>query len=246
MMGGAASSTRTRRSTPSSSTFSPLGRQLMSINRTIINLSCLGVVSTIVPTILGCNNGDGNDLFSPSLGTVTPLSASDVQLIISRAVAAISSPFLHVAVVDRTGDVLGVFSTASDTIQDEDDIAVSIARTAALFSNSQAPLTSLTVQTLSTFHFPPTFGPPFVPSACPVSSGAQCPVTAIAPQETTTGILGTPQGPLWQINASNRGAAIASASTNPPTTFISGQAYNPSRNLDGSIPSPGITLLPGG
>ncbi|CAN0499328.1 unnamed protein product, partial [Discosporangium mesarthrocarpum] len=68
---------------------------------------------------------------------------------------------------------------------------------------------------------------------------------------------------LWQINSTNRGANVASAFTTPPTIFNTNNAqagppgeplpdpnaanifFNPSRNIDGTFPSPGITLLPG-
>ncbi|MGH7860328.1 MAG: GlcG/HbpS family heme-binding protein, partial [Candidatus Binatia bacterium] len=121
------------------------------------------------------------------------------------------------------------------------NIAASLARTTAFFSNSQAPLSSRTVQFLSTFHFPPRFELPFQASPCP-SSGGGCGSTVIAPQLTTGGVAGTDQGPLWQINATNRGAPIADVAG---TAFNAGQAYPRSLNIDGSFPSPGITLLPG-
>jgi len=192
----------------------------------------------------------------PVFGTVAPLTAADVNLILRRAFLSIDTPDLHVAVVDRTGEILGVSSSAA-TITDGANLAISLARTTAYFSNSQAPLSSRTVETLGTFHFPPTFSEPFVPSARPASIGG---VDAdrdsvIAPTRTTSGIAGTPQGPLWQINATNRGAAIATALTAPPTVFNAGNEFRPSRNLQGNtvfpaapggtFPSPGITLLPG-
>ncbi|NRA95719.1 MAG: heme-binding protein [Planctomycetes bacterium] len=207
-------------------------------------------------TTFGCGGRGGVNpvLFSPNFGTVDPLTSAEVTTIISRAFASIASPDLHIAVVDRRGEPLGVLSSGI-AIADEDNIALSIARTTAFFSNSQAPLSSRTVQFISTFHFPSTFGGPFVPSVCPVSGIAPCPTTAIAPQQTTTGIAGTPQGPLWQINATNRGAPIADpdgmpnanlpTQTVPPTFFLAGQEYPRSTNVDGTFPSPGITLLPG-
>ncbi|MBX3464873.1 MAG: heme-binding protein [Planctomycetes bacterium] len=212
--------------------------------------------------LAACGSAKGTSLpVLPVFGDVVPLSAADVALILDRALASIDSPFLHVAVVDRTGEILGVASTASNLIQDEDNIAVSLARTTAYFSNSQAPLSSRTVETLGTFHFPPVFSPPFVPSAVPQSAAgpgglpAQNDNTVIAPTRTTKGIAGVPQGPLWQINATNRGADIATNLTTPPTLFNPGFEFRPSRNLNGntlfpaapgvSFPSPGITLLPG-
>ena len=218
---------------------------------TVLLMLCLG-------TTLGCGGAGGDvpgQLFSPDFGTVDPLTAADVQLIVERAVASIAAPDFHVAVVDRRGFPLAAFSTAGPAITDEANIALSLARTTAFFSNSQAPLTSRTAQAISTFHFPATFGNAFVPSVCPTSGVAGCMDTAIAPQQATTGVDGTPQGPLWQINATNRGAPIADPDGLPnfnlpvqtvrPTFFNPGQQYPRSTNLDGTFPSPGITVLPG-
>jgi uncharacterized protein GlcG (DUF336 family) len=69
-----------------------------------------------------------------------------------------------VAVADRAGFVLGVFRTQNapaTTIGnfgqpvDANDVAVALARTGALFSNDQAPLSSRTVRFISGIHFPP-------------------------------------------------------------------------------------------
>ncbi|HEX6812518.1 MAG TPA: hypothetical protein VF384_12910, partial [Planctomycetota bacterium] len=215
---------------------------------------CLGAcagLATAFAVGLGSCSGKVTGTSAPVLpvfGNVIPLTAADVNLILTRATQATNSPNLYVAVVDRTGEILGAWSTASASFQDEDNIAISLARTTAYFSNSQAPLSSRTVETLSTFHFPPTFDPPFLASAVPTSGGTLGPV--IAPTRTTTGIPGTPQGPLWQINSTNRGADIATLSTTPATSYnTSAQfdfaTFDPSRNINGSFPSPGITLLPG-
>jgi len=219
----------------------------MKTTSTAKRLGLLLLLVLGIATQFGCGGGGdaGAVLFSPNFGTVVPLTAAEVETIITRAVASIGSPDIHVAVVDRRGVALGVFSSSGPLITDEANIALSLARTTAFFSNSQAPLSSRTVQFLSTFHFPPTFSGPFIPSACPVSGIAPCVNTAIAPQQTTTGVAGTPQGPLWQINATNRGAPVESALTTPMTAFNAGMEYPPSENIDASFPSPGITLLPG-
>jgi uncharacterized protein GlcG (DUF336 family) len=204
---------------------------------------CGGATQTSAPTL-------------PIFGDVIPLTAFDVDLIIARAIAATNRNDVHVAVVDRTGGILGVYSTASSAAQDEDNIAIALARTTAYFSNSQAPLSSRTVETLSTFHFPPTFGAPFLaptnwPNSVPLSNA----LNFLPPRRTTTGIAGTPQGPLWQINSTNRGADIETGATNPATLFndsaraapfpFGEPLFSPSLNFDGSAPSPGIVLLPG-
>ncbi len=221
--------------------------------RSLLVCSLAGVATVSGLALGSCNGGTSTSRpFLPNFGgNATPLDAADVELIVSRAVAATNAAFVHVAVVDRTGQILGVYSTTGALPQDEDNIAVSLARTTAFFSNSQAPLSSRTVETLATFHFPPTFSAPFLESQVPVSPGAGAfPNSVIAPTRTTTGIAGTPQGPLWQLNSTNRGADIESILTVPATDYFNDPAFGgaeffPSRNVDGTFPSPGITLLPG-
>jgi len=201
---------------------------------------------------------------------VDPLNALEVTRIINRALQSIESApgavttDVHIAVTARTGDILGAYSTTGAAPTAASDIAVSLARTTSFFSNSQAPLSSRTVETLSSFHFPPVFTDEILESQVPVSPLAgPFPVSVISPTRRAAGVAGTPQGPLWQINATNRGALIESLLTTPPTQFntglaIAGPAGEPdpdpdpaniffrrSVNTDNTFPSPGITLLPG-
>jgi uncharacterized protein GlcG (DUF336 family) len=69
-----------------------------------------------------------------------------------------------VAVADRAGNILAVFETPGAPTTSTgnfgqtvpaDELAVSLARTAAFFSNDQAPLSSRTVRFISGIHFPP-------------------------------------------------------------------------------------------
>ncbi len=232
----------------------------------LVLLAALGTAGTF-----GLSSCDSNGTSLPTVfatgGPATPLSEADVAAIIVRAVLSVDAPDLHVAVTDRTGDVLGAFSTTAvdaTDVQDADNIAQSLARTTSFFSNSQAPLSSRTVETLSRFHFPPTFANELIASQVPQRTGlGPFANSVIAPTRRCTGVAGVPQGPLWQINSTNRGANVVTALTNPPTIFNTNNAqpgppgeplpdpnaanifFNPSRNLDGSFPSPGITLLPG-
>jgi hypothetical protein len=61
---------------------------------------------------------------------------------------------MAVAVVDRTGQILGVYDRPGADLRTQ-DIAVSLARTGAFFSNNAAPLSSRTVRFISGIHFPP-------------------------------------------------------------------------------------------
>ncbi|MFK7743189.1 MAG: hypothetical protein AB8H80_22935 [Planctomycetota bacterium] len=236
-------------------------------------LAALSIV--LLPASFGACDADGTaaPVQADFGGLAVPLSSDEVFRIIQRAVLSIDAINMHVAVTDRTGDILGVYSTVASNatdVQDADNIAVSLARTTSFFSNSQAPLSSRTVETLGAFHFPPTFGSELLNSRLPTSAASASGVTVLAPTRRITGIAGVPQGPLWQINSTNRGADVATAATTPPTAFNTNNVqpgppgepipdplpanvfFNPSRNINpfdsnnlGTFPSPGITLLPG-
>jgi uncharacterized protein GlcG (DUF336 family) len=87
-------------------------------------------------------------------GPARILTADDVQAILVIAATAISDDTLAAAVVDRTGNILGVFARPQAAARTP-DIAVSLARSGAMFANDQAPLSSRTVRFISGIHFPP-------------------------------------------------------------------------------------------
>ncbi len=94
-----------------------------------------------------------------ALGNGTPesfnaLSGSEVQAIVEAAAAALNNDTATIAVVDRTGRPLAVYRQPG-FLQANDDLALGVARTAAFFSNSQAPLSSRTIRFISQVHFPP-------------------------------------------------------------------------------------------
>ena len=92
-----------------------------------------------------------------------PLTVSDVTSVVQNAVLSVNAPMV-VAVADRAGNILAVFETTGapstatgnfGAMMPADELAVSLARTAAFFSNDQAPLSSRTVRFISGIHFPP-------------------------------------------------------------------------------------------
>src|SRR5216684_4947518 len=92
------------------------------------------------------------------------LSSTEVQQLVQKGAEAADSTTMVIAVVDRAGRILGVFrkpaapamSTGNfGALVDTNELAVSLARTAAFFSNDQAPLSSRTVRFISGIHFPP-------------------------------------------------------------------------------------------
>jgi uncharacterized protein GlcG (DUF336 family) len=95
---------------------------------------------------------------SPGSGGPAPscdsLKAAEVTELLKAAVAAVAFPTLAVAVVDRPGNLLGLYVQGSPTPAQQNE-AVGLARTGAFFSNDQAPLSSRTVRFVSGLHFPP-------------------------------------------------------------------------------------------
>src|SRR5262249_41923778 len=93
----------------------------------------------------------------------SPLAAAEIEQILSQGVAQANketSSFrpggttrMHIAIVDRTGVMLG-FRSMDDAWEGSKDIAIAKARTAAFFSSNQNALTSRTIGVLSQAHFP--------------------------------------------------------------------------------------------
>jgi uncharacterized protein GlcG (DUF336 family) len=93
----------------------------------------------------------------------SPLSPAEIGQILSQGVAqANKEPSLlrpsattrmHVAIVDRSGLLLG-FRSMDDAWEGSKDIAIAKARTAAFFSSNQNAMTSRTVGVLSQANFP--------------------------------------------------------------------------------------------
>jgi uncharacterized protein GlcG (DUF336 family) len=122
------------------------------------------VLCAVVLLCLSCGGGNksssSNAADPPS--TTTPLSATDVTNVVQNAVMSVNQPMV-VAVADRAGNILAVFNTAGapttsagnlGQVVAADELAVGLARTAAFFSNNQAPLSSRTVRFISGIHFP--------------------------------------------------------------------------------------------
>jgi uncharacterized protein GlcG (DUF336 family) len=192
------------------------------------------------------------------------LTTSDVSALLSRAAAASGSDDGIVVVVDRAGDILGVrvesnVSTAitgnAEKLVFAIDGAVSLARTAAFFSNDQAPLTSRTVRFLSQSTItqrevesdpnvadPTLEGPGFV---APVGVGGHFP----------PGVPFTPPVDLYDIELTNRDqtATAGTERYNIPSQYVpAGQniyapdSYGIASGLDPNAQSRGIATLPGG
>lgn len=91
------------------------------------------------------------------------LTAADVQSIVTAAAASVNVP-LEIAVSDRSGNILAVYGKANapaislanySEMEPSGEVAAALARSAAYFSNDQAPISTRTVRFISASHFPP-------------------------------------------------------------------------------------------
>jgi uncharacterized protein GlcG (DUF336 family) len=124
----------------------------------------LGLAAALAVFIVGCGGVTSGSGVNPPPSVATALTATDVQNIVQAAAQAADSSSMVIAVVGRGGSVLAVYrksgagATATGNFGasvDVNDLAVALARTAAYFSNNQAPLSSRTVRFISGIHFPP-------------------------------------------------------------------------------------------
>jgi len=130
----------------------------------------VGLVIGLCAALAACGGGSGTGTGG---GTTPPpppppptesLNQADVQMLVESAATAAQSNAMAIAVVDRLGRILAVYKQpgAPATLPGNfgapvppDELAVSLARTGAFFSNDQAPLSSRTVRFISGIHFPP-------------------------------------------------------------------------------------------
>jgi uncharacterized protein GlcG (DUF336 family) len=125
----------------------------------------LGIAAALAVLLVGCGGGSSGAIPPPPpTPSFQPLTQSEVTQIITSAAVSASADTMVIAVADRQGKILGVFRkpNASSTalgnfsmMEDSNDVAAALARTAAFFSNNQAPLTSRTVRFISGIHLPP-------------------------------------------------------------------------------------------
>ncbi|MCZ6596723.1 MAG: heme-binding protein [Planctomycetota bacterium] len=205
------------------------------------------VAATLVSTCGSIGGGGANPKitsynFIPVVGGMggDTLQVIDLDAILTAGATAVDHPNLTIAVVDRIGNILRVYNRTpsgvvfgGEALDVENKFAVALARAAAYLSHSQAPLTSRTGQFLSTFHFPGVFDDSTFSTVAPATFLGQT-----IPVNPTLGVVNTPQAPLWQIDASNRGGM-------DQLLFNMGMAIPILTNPDGSQATPGLGPVPG-
>lgn len=144
------------------------------------------------------------------------LTAQNVQSIVQAAAASVNVP-LVIAVSDRRGQIIAVYSNAGadpsamvrgnfGVLAPADEVAAALARTAAFFSNDEAPIGSRTVRFISGIHFPP-------------------------------GVMNVESAPLYGIENTNRGCGFN-------VTYLPGQSL-PVPTLLHNSSAPGLGILTG-
>lgn len=160
--------------------------------------------------LLSCGGGGSTAVTVPP-PPAAPLLQTDVQAIVQAVAQSADQPMV-IAVADRPGNILAIFTTQPNApttgignfgqVEDAQELAVALARTAAFFSNDQAPISTRTVRFISSIHFPP-------------------------------GVAGTPSGDLYGIENTNRGCPLN-------ISYLPGKALNPARSINGSTTGLGI------
>jgi len=149
-------------------------RRVHQRRRNVLMVSIAAAVILVVVIsifLVGCGSGNQTQTNPQSaVNTVPPASASitltfsDVDSIVHAAAVATSPTTAVIAVVDREGNVLALYRKPDAPLTvagnfgiqtGTNDVAIGLARTAAFFSNDQAPLPSRTVRFISGVHFPP-------------------------------------------------------------------------------------------
>jgi uncharacterized protein GlcG (DUF336 family) len=125
------------------------------------------LAATLIPiAITGC----GTTLTPLPSSTVTSgqqasavLTAADVSSVVQATAASVNVP-LVIAVTDRSGNTLAIYKKANapataignySMVEPSDQVAVSLAMSAAFFSNDQAPISTRTIRYVSATNFPP-------------------------------------------------------------------------------------------
>lgn len=133
----------------------------------LVGLRSLTVATMLSALMLlsSCGGGasPGSVLVVPPNTANNVLTQAEVDSIAKAAAASVNVP-LVIAISDRRGQILAVYKKANPPAtatanfgigQPADEVAAALARTAAYFSNDQAPIGSRTVRYLSGIHFPP-------------------------------------------------------------------------------------------
>lgn len=175
------------------------------------------------------------------------LSTAEVEALLNRASAATPSNDAIIAVVDRTGQILGVRTESAVDTSDAAKLAFSIdgavakARTGAFFSNGQAILTSRTVSHISqsTITQREVEANPASPIDTINGPGYVAPIGIAG--KFPPGILNQPLVDLFAIEHTNRTSIVANG-----VTITNRDSYGTQSGTAPGTIARGISTMPGG
>jgi uncharacterized protein GlcG (DUF336 family) len=130
-------------------------------SRSLVDLGCISLLCAT----LSCGSALSPNAIPPTTPDIDSnlLTQADISSIVYAAASAINVP-LTIAISDRRGAIIAVWSSSGASPYAignfsrpyaADEVAAALARTAAFFSNDQAPIGSRTVRFISGIHFPP-------------------------------------------------------------------------------------------
>jgi len=186
---------------------------------------------------------------------VAQLTQAEVEALLDRASAATPSTDAIIAVVDRTGQILGVRTEAGVVTSDLGfaiDGAVAKARTGAFFSNGQAILTSRTVSHISQSTITQREMQANPASADPLFNGPGYVAPVGIGGEFPPGILRQPLVDLFAIEHTNRTSVVVGGTVVTNRASYAAQvagSVGVVGSQEGQPPQPvarGISTMPGG
>jgi len=190
-----------------------------------------------------------------SMMAVAQLSPAEVEALLDRASAATPSDNAIIAVVDRTGQILGVRTESGVLTSDLGfaiDGAVAKARTGAFFSNGQAILTSRTVSHISQSTITQREMQANPASADPLFNGPGYVAPVGIGGEFPPGILRQPLVDLFAIEHTNRTSVVVGGTVVTNRASYAAQlagSVGAVGSQEGRPPQPlarGISTMPGG
>ena len=242
-------------------------------------ISAVPFVLTLV--LAGCSGANINppsEGAAPVQTSANILTAADVQSIVTAAAKSVNKP-LVIAVSDRAGNILAVYKKANapatalanyGQMAPTDDVAAALARSAAYFSNDQAPISTRTVRFISASHFPPGVdntesGPLYgieesnrgcnfhvtylpgqsLPVLTSLHGGYGLGIITGKPDAMDTNNLAVNPGGVPILKGGQMAGAIGVAGADPDTDEYAAYAGSVLNGYVPSVPSPGVVVVGG-
>ncbi len=227
----------------------------MKIYRQISTLNILGSAFLCALLLTSCEDQNAIPTDLTTATAPVPLTAAEVTAVVTAVAQAIDDSEQVIVVTDRRGVPLAVYEKPDATATGREQ-ALSQARTAAFFSNDQAPLSSRTVRAISRPNFPEgiintasgaLFGIENTNRGCdfnaPFAAGKDIdPATALDGVSPSLGIATTPGSvPLYRDGRLLGGVGVGGIDT-ASAEFAASQAL---AVLPPTVAAPGVVFIDG-